>query len=166
MSHWRSCRTLSRKNVQNKRHEIWTLPNGMGRVDWIERKSLEVPSCERQGDVRWQRVPQRTSKAVECKWNSDASPIEFFCRTWQEATCGGDSRIGLWKIVQLREVEGDDAKEFQKIVQTLFVLQDKSELAQLVRARDCSSVGRRFDSAKNWELKSTWIWATQTPNLS
>ena len=39
----------------------------------------------------------------------------------------------------------------------------KLAAAQLVRARDCQSRGRRFDSGKisqNRELKSTWIWGT------
>ena len=37
---------------------------------------------------------------------------------------------------------------------------DDVKLAQVVRARDCQSRGRRFDSgknSKNRELKSTWI---------
>ena len=39
-------------------------------------------------------------------------------------------------------------------------IRDDVKLAQLVRARDCQSRGRRFDSGKNSktrELKSTWI---------
>ena len=45
----------------------------------------------------------------------------------------------------------------------ILVIRDDVKLAQLVRARDCQSRGRRFDSgknSKNWELKSTWIWGT------
>ena len=45
----------------------------------------------------------------------------------------------------------------------LLYIRDDVNLAQLVRARDCQSWGRHFDSSKdskNRKPKSTWIWGT------
>jgi len=41
-------------------------------------------------------------------------------------------------------------------------IRDDVKLAQLVKARDCCSRGRRFKNSENRAFKSTWIWSTYT----
>ena len=70
----------------------------------------------------------------------------FYITPWvYQKTCQKFQPVSDWRVQEL--------------------IRDDVELAQLVRARDCWFRGRRFDSGKNIEnpeLKSTWIWTTET----
>ena len=57
--------TFNWEKVQSECREIRTLTIGVGRVNWTDRNSLEIPSWERQRDVRrqgirWYDIKSRT----------------------------------------------------------------------------------------------------------
>ena len=57
---------------QSECQEIRALPNFVGRMDWTERNIREVPSWERQWDVRrqgvrWFDIKSRTQAEIRCE---------------------------------------------------------------------------------------------------
>ena len=76
---------------------------------------------------RGQTSREYTTFLQECK-----APRGFFVKKWDSFA--------------------DDGVQF-----SICQLRDESKLAQLVRAEDCQILGRRFDSAQDWELKSILI---------
>ena len=72
----------------------------------------------------------------------------------QHAELVCDMSSDVWNSILLGITEAWCLQEHEKCIR------DDVNLAQLVRARECQSRGRRFDSgknSKNQELKSTWI---------
>jgi len=84
-------------------------------VDSSEESFREVPSCERQRDVRQQGVRRhnikngRTQAEIRCKPSGVLLQKQGRSSVW-------DSLTDLPKIMKLRELGKDDEKEVQKIV--------------------------------------------------
>jgi len=89
-------------------------------AEWIElNETLAKFQAERGNETSDDKGSDDVTSKAERKRKSDASPVEFCCRSF----AGGnmwDSLADLLKIMKLRGVGADDVKEVRKIVQHLF----------------------------------------------
>ena len=89
-------------------------------AEWIELKEAFAKfQAERGNETSDDKGSDDITSKAERKRKSDASPIEFCCRS----LVGGnvwDSLADLLKIMKLRGVGADDVKEVREIVQHLF----------------------------------------------
>ena len=85
-----------------------------------------------------------------------------------QAMCKPAQVVQMWVVIILRnariymrpELKSRSGPLPRRSATWIVLIRDDVKLAQLVRARDCQSRGRRFVSgknSKNRELKSTWI---------
>ena len=106
--------------MQSERQEIRTLPIGAKLAEWIELKeTLAKFQAERGNETSDNKGSDDMTSKAERKWKSDASQVEFCCRS----LAGGnvwDSLADMLKIMKLRGVSADDVKEVREIVQHLF----------------------------------------------
>ena len=89
-------------------------------AEWIELKeTLAKFQAERGKETSEDTGSDDMTSKAECKWKSDASPVQF-CRRRLAGGNVWDSFADLLKIMKIRGVGADDVKEVRKIVQHLF----------------------------------------------
>jgi len=129
---------------------------------WIELKeTLAKFQAERGNETSDDKGSDNMTSKAERKRKSDASPVEFCCRS----LAGGnvwDSLADLLTVMKLRGAGADDVKEVREIVQHLFTNIVKSARSK----RDCRQAKTHVDNLllqlvddmlSVWNTDLSWI---------
>ena len=121
---------------------------------------LLLPILQLELSPRYCQNPHQPMAQSQMRYHTGIIWSSAFARALSSLSVAAKMPFYAGRRTALR---GRKTKEITSINLKYSNIRDDVKLAQLVRARDCQSWGRRFDSvknSKNRELKSTWIWDT------
>ena len=128
-------------------------------AEWIELKeTLAKFQAEGGNETSDDKGSDDMTSKAECKWKSDASPVEF-CRRSLDGSNVWDSLADLLKIMKLRRVGADDVKEVWEIGQHLF-----TNIVKPARSKRDSRQEKTHVDNLLFQLVDDmlWIWNTDS----
>ena len=147
---------------------VLNLSGGLA-VWWLYKQTNKLPTFP---PFSWICTAKQTNSPFSKRWDSKRSPQKK-SKLWMVNFLFPVQMSPSEKRQMMTILDSDFHSNDAALAHCLFLcscsayiyycIRDDVKLAQFVRARDCQSRGRQFDScknSKNWELKSTWIRGT------